>query len=153
MATAYIPAPSLTSLVREAGTLPADSVRWIAAGVAEALLTLHGAGIVHRDIKPSSIPLPLDGVRVIDFGISHAHDATRTSVTLSTIAFTSPEQARGERRARHTRVRRVRNGRPPSFTWPRAAHRTRTTTTPCACWPASPAPTWTCRACHPNSTR
>lgn len=47
-------------------------------------------------MKPQNILLPLTGPRLIDFGISHASDLTRTSLTLGTIAFTSPEQARGE---------------------------------------------------------
>ncbi|MEV6263231.1 serine/threonine-protein kinase [Streptomyces sp. NPDC051784] len=96
MAIDYIAAPSLSELVRTAGVLPGSAVRWLAAGTAEALVTLHGEGIIHRDLKPQNILLPLPGPRVIDFGISHANDLTRTSLTLGTIAFTSPEQARGE---------------------------------------------------------
>ncbi|MFF3608132.1 serine/threonine-protein kinase [Streptomyces sp. NPDC002463] len=96
MATEYVPAPSLAELVQEAGVLPPSAVRWIAAGMAEALVDLHGAGIVHRDVKPGNVLLPQSGPRLIDFGISHALDLTRTTLTLGTIAFTSPEQARGE---------------------------------------------------------
>lgn len=96
MAIDYIAAPPLSELVRTCGVLPASAVRWIAAGTAEALVTLHGVGIVHRDVKPQNVLLPLDGPRVIDFGISHASDLTLTGLTLGTIAFTSPEQARGE---------------------------------------------------------
>ncbi|MGW4313013.1 serine/threonine-protein kinase [Streptomyces sp. NPDC004491] len=96
MAIDYIAAPPLSELVRTAGVLPASAVQWLAAGTAEALVTLHREGIIHRDLKPQNILLPLPGPRVIDFGISHANDLTRTSLTLGTIAFTSPEQARGE---------------------------------------------------------
>lgn len=96
MAIDYIAAPSLSELVSTGGVLPASAVQWLAAGTAEALVALHGEGIVHRDVKPQNILLPLAGPRLIDFGISHAADITRTSLTLGTIAFTSPEQARGD---------------------------------------------------------
>ncbi|MEV5605826.1 serine/threonine-protein kinase [Streptomyces sp. NPDC052299] len=96
MAIEYVPAPSLAELVRAAGPPGASTVRWIAAGGAAALCTLHSLGVEHRDLKPQNILLPADGVRIIDFGISHATDLTRTQLTLGTIAFTSPEQARGE---------------------------------------------------------
>lgn len=96
MATEYIAAPSLAHLVETCGPLPVPAVRWVGAGVAEALVNVHAAGLVHRDVKPSNVLLPEGGPRVIDFGISHAVDVTRTTATLGTIAFTSPEQARGE---------------------------------------------------------
>ncbi|WP_327357502.1 serine/threonine-protein kinase [Streptomyces sp. NBC_01304] len=96
MAIEYIPAPALSDLVRDQGELGPPAVCWIGAGVVQALSVLHGEGIVHRDVKPQNILLPLDGPRLIDFGISHAYDITRTSLTLGTVAFTSPEQARAE---------------------------------------------------------
>ncbi|MET7639645.1 serine/threonine-protein kinase [Streptomyces sp. NPDC005438] len=96
MAVDFIPAPSLAELVRRTGPLPPRSVYWIAAGVAQALVALHREGVIHRDVKPQNVLLPLDGPRVIDFGISHARDHTRTATTLGTIEYTSPEQARGE---------------------------------------------------------
>ncbi|MCM2389187.1 serine/threonine-protein kinase [Streptomyces albipurpureus] len=95
MAIDYIPAPSLAELVRTGGVLPSVAVRWIAAGTAAALFTLHQADIIHRDVKPQNILLPMSGARVIDFGISHATDLTRTPGTFGTFHFVAPEQADG----------------------------------------------------------
>src|SRR5487761_1200127 len=52
LATAYVPAPSLRHLVRTCGPLPAPTVRWLAAACAEALASIHAAGLVHMDLKP-----------------------------------------------------------------------------------------------------
>ncbi|MEE1753858.1 serine/threonine-protein kinase [Streptomyces sp. SP18CS02] len=97
LAIEFIPAPSLAELVREAGELPVDAVRWIAAETARALVELHGVGVVHRDVKPQNILLTRDGPRLIDFGISHAHDHTSSATTIGTFPFTSPEQASGKK--------------------------------------------------------
>ncbi|WDG27361.1 protein kinase [Streptomyces sp. CA-278952] len=96
MAQEYVPAPSLKDLVEECGTLGPDALHWVAAGMAEAVASLHAAGLVHRDVKPSNVLLPVEGPRLIDFGISQAHDLTRTQSALGTVAYAAPEQARGE---------------------------------------------------------
>jgi hypothetical protein len=98
LATAYVPGPSLTDAVAERGPLPPGVVLTLAAGLAEALVAIHAAGLVHRDLKPSNVLLAQDGPRVIDFGISRAADAsvlTQTGAIMGSPGYLSPEQAEG----------------------------------------------------------
>jgi outer membrane protein assembly factor BamB len=94
LATAYLPGVPLDRAV----PLPVPAVFALGAGLAEALASIHRAGVVHRDLKPSNVILGLDGPRVIDFGIAHAADAsvvTQTGFAAGSPGFIAPEQARG----------------------------------------------------------
>lgn len=102
LATVYVPAPSLSTLVRSCGPLSEQAVRWLAAGCAEALDSIHKAGLVHRDVKPSNVLISPDGPRVIDFGLARAAERIQLTVTRASVgtpAYMAPEQARDNRQA------------------------------------------------------
>ncbi len=94
------------------GPLPLKKALDVGLKVAEGLAAAHGKGIVHRDVKPENIFLTKDGhAKLLDFGLAR-HDVTRhdpsdtrsptlaavseKGVVLGTVAYMSPEQARGE---------------------------------------------------------
>ncbi|MER0244614.1 bifunctional serine/threonine-protein kinase/ABC transporter substrate-binding protein [Streptomyces sp. HSW2009] len=96
LASGYVPGPALGEVVGRYGPLPVDGVRALGHMLAEALEAVHGAGLVHRDVKPGNVLLALDGPRLIDFGIARALDdtaITTTDMVIGSPGFLSPEQA------------------------------------------------------------
>ncbi len=100
LATEFVPGPTLHHEVFAAGPVIGPRVVGLGVGLADALVAIHAAGLVHRDMKPANILLAPDAPKVIDFGISLAADATAltsTGTLVGSPAYMSPEQARGIR--------------------------------------------------------
>ncbi len=83
-----------------AGPLKLDEAIGIAIQLAEGLQEAHEKGIVHRDIKPDNVMLtPKSQAKIMDFGLARSAGKTtltKEGTTLGTVAYMSPEQARGE---------------------------------------------------------
>ena len=115
--------PTLADRIAQ-GPVPLDEALPIATQIAEALEAAHEQGIVHRDLKPANIKVRSDGtVKVLDFGLAKvlapigdagrnvsesptltAPAETQAGTILGSVAYMSPEQARGKAVDRRTDI-------------------------------------------------
>ena len=96
-----VPFRSLRDAVAEDGPMSPAEAAQVGLSVLAALRAVHGAGVVHRDVKPANILLgPLGRVVLADFGIAKAADSpalTASGVLLGSPSYLAPERARGGR--------------------------------------------------------
>jgi len=101
----HVPGGSLADRLEEGPLPPGEAVR-AARDVLRGLAAAHEAGVVHRDVKPGNVLVDEDGrAKLTDFGIAdltrRAPEETRSGLTTTgrppgTLAYMSPEQARGD---------------------------------------------------------
>ena len=98
----YVDGPSLDEVVAGEGPLADSRLHGVAVGVATALTAIHGAGVIHRDLKPRNVLFALGTPKVIDFGIARALEVTSQHThpdqMVGTVAYMAPERFDGVHR-------------------------------------------------------
>jgi len=112
----YVRGATLSSVLKKRRLELREAIRYCIQ-IADALTKAHAAGIIHRDLKPGNIMVTEDElIKVLDFGLAkfdptlatadnEITDAERTNqftltqpgAVTGTVAYMSPEQARGDR--------------------------------------------------------
>ena len=96
----YVPGKNLKQLLKRRGSLTVEEVVDIMLQITSAMSVAHDNLIIHRDLKPQNILIMDDGgVKITDFGIAMALNATQltqTNSAMGSVHYFPPEQANGK---------------------------------------------------------
>jgi len=99
VATRYVPGYSLYDQVQADGPITGADLLWLARSLAEGIASVHSAGVLHRDVKPSNVLMEGRTPILIDFGLARVADdprLTHTGWLLGTPGYLPPEILYGE---------------------------------------------------------
>ncbi|WEV24874.1 serine/threonine-protein kinase [Streptomyces sp. 71268] len=102
----YIAGPDLHTMVKLSGTFPVGAYAALGLALVDALRAIHGANLLHRDLKPGNVVLGPHGPVVLDFGLAvlaerQASQAlTQTGAVMGTRTFMPLEQWKDTKRVK-----------------------------------------------------